>query len=428
MIKKLIFAMLIFTSFSLSSKAQLDSSKVIVEKFKKYYNENKDDSLSSIFSSGIKSAINIGDPSNLIKRLRNQLGKATKYRYLQINADGTIDYELQFEKPIVDINLVVDHNLIVGIIRQKHQTSERDDITSSSPDNIYITTDEGNIYGTLTLPKAVDKKVPVVLLIGGSGPTDRNMNQLPKLRTNSFLLLAAELSKNGIASLRYDKRGIGTSYKIGQDLSKVVFEDLVNDACRFITLLKNDQRFSRIIVLGHSEGAAIGLEASLKIQPDAYVSLSGFAGDMGQILMTQIKSQMGSQDIKVASEILDSLYEGKTYKRPLPASLSHVLSLENQPYLMSSLKYNTLNDIRKLKIPILLVAGTADKQVATYHAEKLFKNNKYAELKIILNMNHVLKRVLSDAENTESYMQPNTPFHEQLTPGIMTFFRKNNIN
>lgn len=79
-----------------------------------------------------------------------------------------------------------------------------------SESEVVLKTPSGDISGTLTIPNTA-KSSPIVLIIAGSGPTDRDCNSAMGIRTNAYKLLAADLVKNGISSLRFDKRGIGKS-------------------------------------------------------------------------------------------------------------------------------------------------------------------------------------------------------------------------
>lgn len=117
-----------------------------------------------------------------------------------------------------------------------------------------LKTPSGTLHGTLTLP-AAPAKPPVVLIVAGSGPTDRNGNSrfLPGAN-NSLELLAATLAEGGIASLRYDKRGVGESapaLPVANEAS-LRFDDYVRDATLWIELLAADPRFPAVGLIGHS--------------------------------------------------------------------------------------------------------------------------------------------------------------------------------
>src|SRR5690606_28809096 len=121
-----------------------------------------------------------------------------------------------------------------------------------------LKTTTGDISGTLTIPDHVHTS-PVVLIIAGSGPTDRDGNSTFGVQTNAYKMLAEGLAQNGISSLRFDKRGIGKSQMAGAKEIDLRFETYIDDVVSWISLLKADDRFSKIILLGHSEGSLIGI-------------------------------------------------------------------------------------------------------------------------------------------------------------------------
>jgi predicted alpha/beta hydrolase len=133
--------------------------------------------------------------------------------------------------------------------------------------------------------------MPVVLLISGSGPTDRDGNG-PGLTPASLRQLAESLATRGIATLRYDKRGVGGSATAMIPEAQLRFKNFADDAASWIAKLKADHRFSRVIVAGHSEGALLGLLA-LQSQPaDAYISLEGPARPANEVLHDQLAKQL----------------------------------------------------------------------------------------------------------------------------------------
>ncbi|MDR2685055.1 MAG: lysophospholipase, partial [Prevotellaceae bacterium] len=146
-----------------------------------------------------------------------------------------------------------------------------------SQEEIFVLhTVSGDIFGTLAVPKS-NGKMPLVLLVAGSGPTDRNCNQ-PQMQTDAFKMLADSLLRYNIATLRFDKRGVAESTKAGSKEEYLRFEHYIYDVQAFTDTLAKDKRFSEIIVAGHSEGALIGLIATENNPKVAkYISISGTA-------------------------------------------------------------------------------------------------------------------------------------------------------
>ena len=273
------------------------------------------------------------------------------------------------------------------------------------------------LYGTLLIPE-INDIMPVALIISGSGSTDRDGNQ-PNLKNNSLKYLAEGLAKNGIASLRYDKCGVGQS-KINISESDLRFEDYVKDAQNWISELKKDHRFNKVIVIGHSEGSLIGMIVAKNANADKYISIAGISKTADQIILEQTKS-LPSELYSEIEVVLDSLRHGIIVKNTNP-KLAMLLRPSVQPYMISWIKYNPSEEIKKLNVPILIIQGTTDIQVGVENAQQLADSNKNTELKIIENMNHILKNSEMDrTKNIATYMNPDLPINEEVIPTIVDF-------
>jgi alpha-beta hydrolase superfamily lysophospholipase len=281
---------------------------------------------------------------------------------------------------------------------------------------LILSTSTGDLVGTLTIPNQ-SGTFPVALIIAGSGPTDRDGNN-PTMKNNSLKLLAEAFARNGIASLRYDKRGIGESREAAMSEADLRFDDFVEDARGWIALLKKDKRFSGIIIVGHSEGSLIGMLSCENA--DKYVSIAGAGQSADVILKTQLSAQpQGIQDLSFP--ILDSLKAGKTVGTVNPM-LHSLFRPSVQPYMISWFQYNPQVEIRKLSIPVLVVQGTNDVQVSVDDAERLHTANTTAELALIDNMNHLLKIVHgSIQDNLATYNNPDLPISDQLVERVVNF-------
>jgi pimeloyl-ACP methyl ester carboxylesterase len=276
------------------------------------------------------------------------------------------------------------------------------------------------LFGTLIMPD-VAKKCPVALIIAGSGPTDRNGNN-PMMKNNSLKMLSEALAKNGIASLRFDKRGIGESKTAAATESGLVFENYIEDTKSWINYLKQDKRFSQLIVIGHSEGSLIGMIAGAKA--DKFISIAGAGDSADKILKAQIASKSNKEIEDLTFPIIDSLKNGKTVKNVDPM-LNSLFRPSIQPYIISWFKYNPQTEIKKITIPILILQGNKDLQVTIKDAENLSEANKKAELLIIDKMNHVLKIIDGDEQaNYASYNNEVLPVSEVMIDKIVSFIRK----
>src|SRR6266550_4368546 len=150
------------------------------------------------------------------------------------------------------------------------------------------------LSGTLTLPRGVRGPVPVAVIIAGSGPTDRNGNSVMGIRPNSYAQLAWRLAERGIASLRYDKRALPGTQGLF-DITRMTLEDFAADARAAAESLARDRRFSRVVLVGHSEGASLALIAARQGAPVAgVVSVSGLGRPLGEGLREQVSRQLDS--------------------------------------------------------------------------------------------------------------------------------------
>jgi len=282
-----------------------------------------------------------------------------------------------------------------------------------------LETKTGNIYGTLTTPIQT-KSSPLVIIIAGSGPTDRDGNTIMiKGKNNSLKYLANELGNAGIASIRYDKRGIGESKLAMKSEADLRFDDYVNDVIDWVNKFKKDKRFSEIIIAGHSEGSLIGMIAANGLA-DKYISISGAGEKAGILIQKQLQTQ--PEEIQDYSTLaIDSLEVGFLVKKINPLLYS-LFRPSVQPYLISWFKYDPQTEIKKLKIPVLILQGENDIQVSVEDAQQLSKAQPKATLTIIPKMNHVLKIVEGDkSQNIKNYGDASLPIADELVKAIVEF-------
>lgn len=304
--------------------------------------------------------------------------------------------------------------LILSFVAQAHSIADSTFVENP----IELSIKEGKLQGTICIPNG-KKKLTVALLISGSGPTDRDGNNA-MMKNNSLKFLAQELAKNGIASIRYDKRGIAESATIAVKEEDMRFEDLIADAQQWIDLIRKDSRFNKVVVIGHSEGSLIGM--NLK-NIDQFISLAG-AGQSADLIL---KEQLGKQPPMVKEmcfPIIDKLKNGELVDDVNPM-LNALFRKSVQPYMISWFKHNPQEELKKLTIPILIVQGNNDLQVAVKDADLLAQSNPKAVKLIIDKMNHVLKIVGTDQkENFDSYKNPDSKIAKELVKAVVEFIFK----
>lgn len=290
---------------------------------------------------------------------------------------------------------------------------------------VTLNTQSGVIHGKLLLPPGKTSS-PVVLLIAGSGPTDMDGNSSAgKMTNNSLKYLAEDMARKGIASLRFDKRGIASSAAAGKNESDLRFDDYVSDVKGWVDYLAKDKRFTSITVIGHSEGSLIGMLACRKNpKVNAFISLAGAGRPASEIIENQLSSQPEAVRNIVVS-INDSLKAGKLVAN-VPFGFEALFRNSVQPYMISWYKYDPRQVIKELTIPILIVQGKNDIQVMVEDAELLKKAAPSAQLLLIDKMNHVLK----DCDTTDPqkqmavYTNPSLPVNVTLITSLSTFIKE----
>lgn len=312
---------------------------------------------------------------------------------------------------------IVLHIILICFFYPLNVTAAIDSSFVETPITLKTTT--GDIFGTITTPKNFTR-IPVALIIAGSGPTDRNGNS-NFMKNDGLKQLAYALSAENIASLRFDKRGIGESAKAAPKEEDLRFDDYVNDVKEWIEFLKKDKRFNSVIVIGHSEGSLIGMIAAKNA--DKYISIAG-AGETADLIL---RKQLGTLPEELRDQsfsILDSLKKGKLYEGVNP-QLNMVFRKSVQPYMISWFQYDPQILIKELKIPVLIIQGTADLQVKLDDANLLAKANPAAKLTIIENMNHVLKIVGDDNKlNMKSYNDSTLQIAPEMVKSIVDFINQ----
>lgn len=283
---------------------------------------------------------------------------------------------------------------------------------------VSIDTGTGKLEGTLLTDDVKTSNI-VALIIAGSGPTDRDGNN-PTMTNNSLKMLADELVKAGVSSLRYDKRGVGKSKNAGLKEIDLRFDDYINDASQWIEYLNNLNSFNKIAVIGHSEGSLIGMVASQQKNVDKFISIAGAGQPIDQTIREQLKTQPPIV-LEQSTLILDKLLRGETVEK-VPTFLKPLFRPSVQPYMISWFKYDPQKEISKLNKPVLIVQGSTDIQVSLMDADELAAANKKADKVVIQKMNHIFKEATLDRQtNFQTYNQPDLPIKQEFVKAIGEF-------
>lgn len=294
-------------------------------------------------------------------------------------------------------------------------------MSKASERELTIDTPTGKVYGTLMTPEQDTKRV-VVLLICGSGATDCDGNN-PQMKGNSIRYLAEDLCAKGVASLRYDKRGIARSGESSMPEQDIRISTYVEDAKGWIEALSKD--YDRVVVVGHSEGAKIGTMASAgNSRVAGLVLLAGAGRPTDEILKTQIR-QTSPMVLESVSSIIDTLKMGRMVEQ-VPQMLYALFRPSVQPYLISDFAVDPVAVLQGVDVPVLIIQGDKDLQSGVEDARLLQNARPDAELVIIPNMNHVLKPCVSTdmVVQMETYVKPDIRIEPQVAREIADFIER----
>ncbi len=276
------------------------------------------------------------------------------------------------------------------------------------------------LYGTLALPEG-GKPVRAVLILAGSGPTDRNGNN-PGGSNDSLKLLAHGLAAEGIASLRVDKRGIAASAGAALREEELRIESYVADAITWLDFMRSELVQSRVFLLGHSEGALIATVAARRTDVAGLILLAGAGERADRIIARQLAAGGVPEALQAASKrIAESLRAGKAVT-DVPAELLALYRPSVQNYLMSWLPLDPAAELAQTRGPVLVVQGTSDLQILPEDAQRLAAARTGIKLVLIEGMNHVLKEApLERRANLGTYVRPDLPLAPELLPAIVEF-------
>lgn len=301
--------------------------------------------------------------------------------------------------------------------------------SSISQTDIEIKTpDRFTLRGTLTEPLNELSRT-VVLMVSGSGPTDRNGNQ-PMKRNNSLKMLSQELAKESISSLRYDKRGVGESRISDQEDQGIydqypTLETYINDIKLCVEELRKMRKYSKIVILGHNEGALLSfLTAGQGTPVSGVISVSGIGRPADAVMKAQL-SDCPQHIQTIANEIIEKLKNGEKVEN-VPIFLSIPRFPAMQSYIISLMQIDPKTAIKAVKAPLLILQGDNDIAISSQDAKILHAANPASELVMINNMNHLMKECPTNdpAQQQDTYTNPSIPISKQLIKEIVEFVNK----
>lgn len=280
------------------------------------------------------------------------------------------------------------------------------------------------LAGTLAMPEpgagAASRPLTVVLIVAGSGPTDRNGDNPAGVHGKVYAQLAWGLAQQGIASLRYDKRAIAAT-PIGIDPNELTIDLYAADVRAAADSLHADGRFSRVVLAGHSEGAGLVLQAANRGAPAAgIIMISGAGRPILEVLRSQLAAQFDSAAMLTYDSAMARFIRGDpTGIVPPPMASLFMPYLRN--YMRTWSEYDPATELRKAKVPVLLVTAAHDIQVDSAEHARLVAARPSAAVLVLPTAAHVLKAVSSNdrAAQIPVYADAGAPIVPELVPGIV---------
>jgi pimeloyl-ACP methyl ester carboxylesterase len=286
----------------------------------------------------------------------------------------------------------------------------------------------GPLKGTMLAPS--NRQGPVLLMIPGSGPTDRDGNSPAGISAAPYRLLAEGLVTRGVTTVRIDKRGLGGSAAATPDGNAVTVPDYVTDVHAWVAVIRKRTDVSCVWLLGHSEGGLIAMAAA-KNQPDicGLVLVSAAGRPMGEVLRDQLKANPANASLlDQALPAIDALEAGKRVDiAEMPPSLQLLFNLRVQGFLISVFSYDPVQLLSGFPKPVLILQGQRDIQVHEADARILKSADPQATLVLLPDVNHVLKSVSSDdlSANIAAYSNPGLPLASGVIDAIGDFLTAN---
>ncbi|HYK11902.1 MAG TPA: alpha/beta fold hydrolase [Gemmatimonadales bacterium] len=291
----------------------------------------------------------------------------------------------------------------------------------------FVATSTGwTLYGTLTVPKGAKGPVPVILIVAGSGPTDRNANSPAGVRSNAYAQLAWRLAEQGIGSLRYDKRGIAASRGAMDSaiIARTTMQDYANDVRNLADTLHKDHRFSKVILVGHSEGSALSIMAAHDGAPVAgVVSMAGMGRPFGVVLREQLAQQLDTTTVRMYDTSMTAYLAGRD--PPVPSYLASLFVPALRNYIRSMMAFDP-KEVGQLHCPVLVLQGDYDVQISVADAEALHAADPSSKLVVLPGDTHMFKPAASKDRMAQvpAYTDPTLPIDPKVVSTITDWIKQ----
>ena len=248
--------------------------------------------------------------------------------------------------------------------------------------------ESGSLRGELWIPHGSTAATPVVVMFAGSGPTDRDGNQR-MVRTNAYKEMARALARAGIASARFDKRGVGES-KDSTPEDHLTMRDTVADGRAVVRAVRRERPGAPIALAGHSEGALVAMELGSEAGVRSVVLLASPGRPLGDVLLEQLARKLDAATVDRAREILVAIASGAEVG-PVPKPLEPIFRPSVRPYVRSMMAMDPVKLVARIKVPVTIVQGRHDLQVTAADATALGHAAPGAEVVFVARASHMFK-------------------------------------
>jgi uncharacterized protein len=280
----------------------------------------------------------------------------------------------------------------------------------------------GALSGVMLRPEA---STASILIIPGSGPTDRDGNNRLGVKGSPYKRLAEGLASKGLATVRVDKRGMFGSSRAVADANAVTISDYASDVHAWAKVIREQTGVPCVWVAGHSEGGLVALASGQNADDLCGLILLATPGrPVGQVLREQLRAAMGGGPmLQQATLTIKALEAGR---RPnvysLDPPLQQMFAPPMQGFLISMFSYDPARLIAEFHKPVLILQGERDLQVSMADAKRLKQAAPAAKLVFLPDANHFFKVVKSAdiAVNTAAYSKP-VPLAPHIADEIADF-------
>jgi uncharacterized protein len=277
----------------------------------------------------------------------------------------------------------------------------------------------GAIDAWLSIPPAVERP-PVALLIAGSGSIDHDGNG-PQAKPATLKKISDALVAHGIATLRYDKRGAGgwkSEFGRPEDFR---FKDYVDDAASLVAYLREGRKFSRVVLVGHSEGGLVAILTARRVPIDRLALLVTAARKQGDLIKAQLEKKLPPGAFAEVAKAIDAITAGEIGEIVASPPPGLAIQPSMQPGIASAFREDPIDPLKKIDVPTLIVNGGRDSQLARLDYLALSAASPAAKTLWLDDMNHVLNDVSDEADDLAAYNEPERPLDPTLVETLVAF-------